>query len=486
MITSVVHNFVRRRRLLLLVVGCCFFVTCLGSIFHLYRSTGGRGRRRFDQIISSYCNAPRQVDGGEETEAIDGLRLVQVQLLIRHGDRAPINTKALPNTGPVHLPCRFNHHRLDFKDKLATYKDMVSKEVFQIIGSEHKKLLEDRLSCYGGQLTPRGMLQHLFLGTHLKDSYPKFFTQIQNQDIHVLSTDTPRTKQSAAALLTGMLYNSFSSVTKGRAQKHKIALNVHADHLKAHLVLDKDEKPLSCPPLAKKFDEVVKGGEFVAFNKNIGPMVKSLAYYLSSDVSQLSPFDQIVDTFYTRSCHKLGVPVGPKYSVPSSLMEQAFGYANRFSTLKHSGELAEMQTLSLLSHIAKHIVSAVKDEDSHKKLVVYSGHDTMIHPFLRILDDKFDTWPPYASRIVFEVFVENGATPTDKNMYAKTFFRVLFNGDAIENIKFIGDAKGPMKLFPLSRLLTHLTQRTFDDVKKYEPSILKELLFAKIETMCSA
>ena len=472
MIISILINFIRRRKIVILVLVLTIMFLL---IFHKHYSARPKS---FEDVVSSYCNAPHEVSG-DETEAIHGLRLVQLQLLIRHGDRAPINVKALPNTSPVHLPCRFNYENSLFNEKLATYKEMIGKGVFKVEGSSHTELLEDRTLCYGGQLTTRGILQHLFLGSHLRDSYSKFVGQIVDKDIHVLSTDLPRTKQSAAALLTGMFYDSFIS------KDAEITFNVHADHLNAHLCLDKDEKPLSCPSLAKKFDEVLNGPQFKAFKKNTRPMLESIAYYLSSDVEKLSPFNQIIDTFYTRACHGLGVPVGPKYTVPLSLIEQSFGYAHRYSTLRHSGKLAELQTLSLLSQVAKHIINTVKNEVGNNKLVVYSGHDSMIHPFLQILNNKFQTWPPYASRIVFEVYVQANTSPNDKNLFNKTYFRVLYNGEALDNIKFIGDGKGSRKLFSLSHLMSYLSQRSFEEVKKYESPILNELLFTKIENICS-
>ena len=473
MIIAIVINFIRRRKILILASILIFIFL---ATFHKHYS---EPPKTFENLVSSYCNAPHQVTG-DETEAIHGLKLVQLQILIRHGDRAPINIKALPNTSPVHLSCRFHHKNQHFNQMLIKYKKMVDKGVFKVVGSSHKEFVENRNPCYGGQLTTHGMLQHLFIGNHLKNSYSKFVGKILDKDIHVLSTDTPRTKQSAAALLAGMFHDSFNS--KDVAE---ITLNVHADHLNAHLVLDKDEKPLSCPSLSKKFKEVLKGPEFKAFEKNIRPMLKSLAYYLSSDVEEFSRFNEIVDTFYTRACHSLGIPVGPKYTIPLSLIDQSFGYAHRYTTIRHSGELAELQTLSILSHIAKQIINVVKDGAGNKKLVLYSGHDSMIHPFLQILNDKFKTWPPYASRIIFEVYVESNTSPNDKNLFSKTFFRVLYNGEAIENIKFIGNGDGPMKLYSLSHLLTHLTKRSFQEVKYYEVNILSELLFTKIENLCS-
>ena len=73
------------------------------------------------------------------------------------------------------------------------------------------------------------------------------------------------------------------------------------------------------------------------------------------------------------------------------------------------------------------------DSDSDEKLSVFSGHDTVIAPVLAALglyENELCVWPPYASRIVFELWEEQGksklsdATGSDTSLYV----RVIFNG----------------------------------------------------------
>ena len=126
-----------------------------------------------------------------------------------------------------------------------------------------------------------------------------------------------------------------------------------------------------------------------------------------------------------------------------------------------------------MKEIADHLVrAAVHDRDDNvaEKLSVFSGHDTVIAPVLAALgvySGALCYWPPYASRIVFELYrhsppndsmVENGAwsgastglrqlypssdstnsaveprafSPQQKSLYSRAFVRILFNGEEI-------------------------------------------------------
>ena len=68
---------------------------------------------------------------------------------------------------------------------------------------------------------------------------------------------------------------------------------------------------------------------------------------------------------------------------------------------------------------------------NEEKLSIFSGHDTVIAPVLAALNvykDELCVWPPYASRIVFELWERQG---TDRRLYV----RVIYNGkDVTPNI----------------------------------------------------
>ncbi len=79
--------------------------------------------------------------------------------------------------------------------------------------------------------------------------------------------------------------------------------------------------------------------------------------------------------------------------------------------------------------------------DSHgSHLTIYSGHDTVIAPVLAALGvyNKFCSWPPYASRVVFELWKNNrklSRSRTGMESIRDYYVRVLYNGNDVT--KFI-------------------------------------------------
>ena len=75
----------------------------------------------------------------------------------------------------------------------------------------------------------------------------------------------------------------------------------------------------------------------------------------------------------------------------------------------------------------------LRDPERDIKFTLYSGHDTVIAPVLAALGvyNRFCTWPPYASHIVFELW-KNARTPSltrPSNETMRDFYvRVLYNG----------------------------------------------------------
>ena len=53
--------------------------------------------------------------------------------------------------------------------------------------------------------------------------------------------------------------------------------------------------------------------------------------------------------------------------------------------------------------IVRSMEAATRDE-TPAKLLLYSGHDTTIMPLLVALQIPLETWPPYVSNVVFELW----------------------------------------------------------------------------------
>ena len=69
-------------------------------------------------------------------------------------------------------------------------------------------------------------------------------------------------------------------------------------------------------------------------------------------------------------------------------------------------------------------LTAASEGLSTAKLSLFSGHDTTMLPFLRILQQDICTWPPFVASIVFELWRK----PQD----GASLVRVLYNGKPLQ------------------------------------------------------
>ena len=426
----------------------------------------------FDDSIE-YCNSPHKVSGEEGLNDSE-FRLKQVQILIRHGDRAPIDLQALPNTAPVHISCIFNKTSKEYIVELERFREVVQRTAFQIYGSKIQNLIKEKLFCSGGQLTPFGYLQHLFLGEYMKYRYDGFFEKVNvMNEVLVKSTDVSRTIQSSAALLTGMFYEKLKLVSK------PVAINVYKDVIEeGHLMLDEANQNIYCPTIKEIRSEYLKNSTYIKFYQSFVPLYESFAEVLSVNKKYIPRIGRIVDVLYARLCHNQGIPYGPHMQIPSILVEQAFHKAHMYFTLT-SSVTAEHQALSILSQIAAQSYEAlVKLKIDSKKVVIYSGHDSMITPALVLLGINVNKWPPYASRIVFEIYQKNEIRDVSVR---DLFVRVLYNGKVMKNLSFCTISSTDGELCSILDLYRYVSQGSFDPTNEISDI---SIFFKRIADLC--
>lgn len=189
---------------------------------------------------------------------------------------------------------------------------------------------------------------------------------------------------------------------------------------------------------------------------------------------------ELLDASLPNLCHQLPLPCSSdmvhclqEEDVQLMLAESDRYYCDRFAGIHGGLNSTRLAMYPFMKEIADHLVrAAVHDRDNNaaEKLSVFSGHDTVIAPVLAALgvySGALCYWPPYASRIVFELYrhsppndstVENGAwsgastglrqlyppsdstnsaveptafSPQQKILYSRAFVRILFNGEEI-------------------------------------------------------
>ena len=177
----------------------------------------------------------------------------------------------------------------------------------------------------------------------------------------------------------------------------------------------------------------------------------------------------IADSSFPRECHHLPFPCASNGSncMDRDIFFVAMSDANRQFCHRYTGQNGGMNATRLsiypfMKEIRDALFSSVTTNHG-AKLTIFSGHDTVIAPVLAALgvyqQRDFCVWPPYASRIIFEVYVKNEKplkTVYDES-YARKFVmvRVLYNGeDVTKDITACGVAmKGnSLSLCPLGAL----------------------------------
>ncbi|XP_065060782.1 2-phosphoxylose phosphatase 1-like [Rhopilema esculentum] len=421
-----------------------------------------------------YCNKPGNVVGKEGHLSFfkggkRNYQLQQVYIVIRHGDRAPIMLNTFPNSRPVEVPCKFNKSWTFYDDLVQIKKGAFN---FRVSGHKTHPILQERDTCLGGQLTPIGFAQHLNNGKFLKRQYSDFLGSINDPSMILsMSTAYSRTVQSAASLLFGIFGDRFKD--------RKMEIQVQDDkYRETHFLKDGQGDNIYCPALAQKLKDIWKVDELHDLRIKIDPIRKKYAEIFDSHRGEIPALDRIVDILYVTMCHGQLFPKAPKGDISYKLAKTSFELADHLISLKHQ-QTAELQTLAILSQIvhktAKRIKSLSEKDSNWHKLVIFSAHDTVIAPLLQMLGAHNWKWPPYASRVVFEVWKDSDNKPEEAKdldqflVFRSYFIRVLYNGnDVTSMVKFCSGQVIENQFCPFSAFVKYVADGQFEGDNYFE------------------
>lgn len=308
-------------------------------------------------------------------------------------------------------------------------------------GEEHKP-------CEPGKLTKQGFLQHLRLGNHLRRAYAEplaLSNTNYDQWLYVRSTNYPRTLQSAVGLLLGLLRPPSASAVRilVNDQDHKeimhgVGLSASSKASEQNPGQPEEEHHGSCPKAVQTLKQQLAGF------KIRNPLRQELVTLFGPNISHRTITD-IADQVHSRICHSLSLPCTNEGGcMQASMALSVAAEANRMYCEKyqgaHGGKTASVLSMHpFLSEIFK-VLQSNADGSSRVRLAVYVGHDTVIAPILAALGYPVCGWPPYASRITFELWQK------DKHL-RPSHIRILFNGRPITaSIAGCSEELCPMKV----------------------------------------
>ena len=364
-----------------------------------------------------------------------------VHIFIRHGDRTSIHL--VPGYKPETYNCKFSNwytgNDVKFKEFPSRMDEMLSPATGMANVFHKWSPYPNYDTCKDAVLTSRGALQHLQLGRHIYESYSKHNNLFENplsSKIYTISTGTKRTFQSAVAFIYGFIPSfdiSHFNISYSR--------DLHFCSMK-HL----EKKTCDCPHTRDLHMRALWYTGAMSKNSSNYQDLKTYMnklFEITDSGSKL--LEGIADALVPTFCHNFTIPCSTFDSskcVDHTLLGNIWDavtvkqYSNwddpDFNFLKYSSIKMTPVLLEVVNRMKDLILNV---HINIPTFTLYSGHDVTLSPLLYVLGLHDGRWPPYASRVVMELY-ENENDVTGNRFYLK----FLYNGiDKTEEVLFCRD-----------------------------------------------
>jgi hypothetical protein len=277
-------------------------------------------------------------------------------------------------------------------------------------------------TCFTGQLTDKGYLQEVGNGLDFAQAYrsqsPLVSGTYKASDVWLRSDDEPRTISSLQAVTNAMFPPSTSSQVEV-VDFHSMDTNTD----------DIQPNPLMCPDLNTLLAVATSSSEFMKhYNSITLPLLKQIAAFtgLNITLSPLTASDTVGDFLDCMTVHLCQNYSMPAWFSPSfyNLTFTEYTYLFNFPLLYNRTWASQIGIGFLLADMWASMPRSTNTTGYHKMLL-WSGHDDTLQSLeLALLGGTVPgyTWPPYASRMIFEVWSISG----------DLFVRVLFESVPIQ------------------------------------------------------
>ncbi|KAL5637961.1 hypothetical protein ACGC1H_002286 [Rhizoctonia solani] len=339
----------------------------------------------------------------EYEPAPSNLKLEQVHVYVRHGERTPVGIRM--SEPPASIPAFWNACKTARRFKAAVMGgDNVTEGVEILRLSERSDGYAQEGECLPGELTDTGRKSTLRLGEELRKIYIERLgllpdTLDSHKTAYFRSTNMPRTIESLQQVLHG-LYPS-SKIQQG------FAPHIRTRHPNTENLIG---NTIGCGRLAELA---------LAFNlaaaKDNNPKLEQfdskLSKYIGGNPIRIDGkprLSGILDTIRAADAHGIRIP--PEFKEPDvvSALESAMsdewfrGYKDQeFRRLAMGRLLAEMSGG----------MSALVNRTEAPKIRVLGCHDTTLAGLCQTLDVFNERWPDFTASITFELFGEGTAQP---------------------------------------------------------------------------
>ncbi|KIH64257.1 histidine acid phosphatase [Ancylostoma duodenale] len=370
----------------------------------------------------------RDWQGNEGPIDDTGYRLRGMAIAFRHGERSPMHS------ADSHDACT-PFRELDRRD-FEQYRKLIESDDFQFFLRHDPKFkkfarIPSLSECSPQQMTAEGALQHVKLGKYMRNKYSasNIFSPESRLNVSVTSSQYNRTFQSAIAFTSSFLYPSKASIPQIFIQASNFTFMC-------------THKNCQCNP-AKKWRHQYEQEHAGYFLKRSPEHLREFADALRTHSAFTKTVDpiQMMDVALGRFvCRRRSLPCFGKgkclsYGFLSKLLNET---SVRGKIMFDEGPRYVAKKLQLVeAHgVLYHVMEAMVKLRSfpHTNIIqIFSGHDVMLAPLLRVMGVPFTDPPRYAAHLVIE-FYEAIDSPSAKDAL---LLRFIYNGvDITRNVNF--------------------------------------------------
>lgn len=251
--------------------------------------------------------------------------------------------------------------------------------------------------CNLGQLTQKGLNQHIALGANLRKLYIntyKFLSPtLSATEVWLRSTDIYRTVQSAQGNMQGMFPAEDATGTIPVVDLY--TMDVNNENMFAN--------GATCPRYTQLYNQVVNEPQYVNFQASTMPLKQKFAAAFNVSTNDFQ-WEEFFHAFHILDCYHEPLPAG----ITQDMVNQAY----EITDWQYNYTLAntELTKLTIGSFVGE-LMTRINDKIAGKlpqKYFMYSGHDTTIAPLTTAFGVYDGRWPPYASHVQLELWSNAG------------------------------------------------------------------------------
>ncbi|XP_077468282.1 2-phosphoxylose phosphatase 1 isoform X2 [Stigmatopora argus] len=394
-----------------------------------------------------YCNTPSHTEQAWEGHIPADYKLLSVQVMIRHGDRYPLY--AIPKTKRPAINCTLSISRNPTHPLLRAF---ISHMGLGGQGRWESPLasiprLPNHNTCEMGELTQTGVVQQLHNGKILRQAYRPHSlipSDWSPQQVWVETTGKSRTLQSGLAFLYGFLPKFDWKKLTLHSQWSTLFCGSACDCPARNRYLEEDQRRqyrlrLADKELERTYVDMASTLDIPTRNLRAANPIDSLLCHLCHNLSFPCVFTKDGST---KRCLSTAQFAGiRRHQLDNEKDRTKMGLYRKYAILAMYPYLN--RTANKMERVAKVAAGTRKPRAGGEEVfTLSSAHDVTMAPLLSALGLEKARFPPFAARLVLEMWESTsvkqgqqgqkaGKGERSKPKDGEFFIRLLYNGEDV-------------------------------------------------------